>query len=58
MEIEIQEKVFCPVMEGVLVDKEVAEKENRVREYRGKKYYLCCEPCVTMFELSPEQYAK
>lgn len=52
------EVAFCPVMEGVPVDKEEAEKNGRVKEYKGKKYYLCCDPCVTMFEMSPEQYAK
>lgn len=60
METKAQEneKVFCPVMEGIPVDKEEAEVTGRVREFKGKKYYFCCDPCVTDFEMSPEQYAK
>lgn len=53
----IEAAVFCPVMEGILVDKEEAEANGRVREYEGNKYYLCCDSCITMFEMSPEQYA-
>ena len=57
MEVD-NETVFCPVMEGIPVDKEEAEKEGRVREYKGKKYYLCCDSCVESIDASPEQYAR
>lgn len=48
----------CPVMLGVPVDKEEAEKEGRGRQYKGKKYYLCCEGCTVDFDTNPEMYAK
>jgi len=57
-EITNENLAFCPVMEGTPVDKEKAEKEGRVREYEGKKYYLCCDACVTDFDSSPEKYTK
>lgn len=49
--------VLCPVMKDMSVDKEEAEKEGRVREYKGKKYYFCCDGCITDFEANPEKYA-
>ena len=45
-------------MKGVAVDKEEAEKRGWVKEYQGKKYYLCCESCIGMFDQDPEEYAK
>ncbi len=57
-EIKDKELVYCPVMEGVPVNIEEAEEKGRAIEYKGKKYYLCCDPCITMFEMSPENYAK
>ncbi|MCH7520751.1 MAG: YHS domain-containing protein [Candidatus Marinimicrobia bacterium] len=45
-------------MEETLVDKEEVEREGRVREYNGKKYYLCCDECITDFDANPEQYAQ
>lgn len=48
----------CPVMKGMMVNKEEAEKEGRVREYNGKKYYLCCDGCVADFDADPKKYAE
>ena len=47
----------CPVMES-LVDKKEAEEKNLVREYKGKKYYFCCEGCPEKFDKNPESYIK
>ncbi len=54
----IDESVFYPVMVGVPVDKEEAEKLGRVREYKREKYYLCCDACITDFDANPEHYAR
>lgn len=51
-------QALCPVMEGMVVDKEEAAKEGRVRECKGHKYYLCCNGCLADFDANPEQYAK
>ena len=55
----------CSVMEGIPVDKEEAEANGWVREYKqslplrvkGKKYYFCCSSCPEMFDANPETYA-
>lgn len=46
----------CPVMKGVPVDREEAERNGLVREYKGKKIYLCCESCLATFDQNPEAY--
>lgn len=48
----------CPVMKGIPVDKEKAEKAGLVREYKGKKYYFCCDACLVEFDQNPEEFAE
>lgn len=45
----------CPIM-GSPVDKKEAEEEGLTREYKGKKYYFCCEGCPEKFDRDPESY--
>lgn len=45
----------CPVM-GSPVDTKQAEIKGLVREYKGKKYYFCCDGCPEKFEKDPESY--
>lgn len=51
---EGEEMVVCPVM-GTKMAK---SKAFAVREYKGKKYYLCCPPCVEKFDKDPAKYAE
>ena len=41
----------CPVMGGE-INKEIHT------DYKGKRIYFCCEPCVDMFLKVPEKYSK
>ncbi len=45
----------CPVM-GVKVNKKEAEEKGLMLEYEGKKYYVCCNHCVEIFNKDPEKY--
>ena len=49
-----EETVTCPVM-GTTFPK---SKAFAVKEYKGKKYYLCCAHCVSEFDKDPAKYAK
>lgn len=40
-----QAGLTCPVMIGVLVDRDEAERKGLIREFEGKKYYFCCDSC-------------
>ncbi len=46
----------CPVMKGIPVDRNEAESLGLVRDYKGKKYYFCCNSCSPMFDQDPEVY--
>ena len=52
-----ESKFVCPVM-GSPVDRKEAEDKGLVREYKGEKYYFCCDGCPEKFEKSPEGYIK
>lgn len=49
-------QAHCAVA-GDLLDTRVAEANDMVAEYKGKKYYFCCPPCKPVFLAKPEQYA-
>ncbi|WP_019482614.1 YHS domain-containing protein [Arthrobacter sp. TB 23] len=51
------EIAYCPVMKGSTVLKADAEEEGLVRDYKGKRYYLCCDDCAPMFDADPDRYA-
>ncbi|MCR4274877.1 MAG: YHS domain-containing protein [Candidatus Campbellbacteria bacterium] len=53
----VENQVVCPIM-GSPVDKAEAEKRGLVREYKGEKYYFCCNGCPEKFEKNPENYTK
>ena len=40
----VESQAVCPVMKNP-VDKKEAEKNELVREYKGEKYYFCCDGC-------------
>jgi len=48
---EIPGQALCPVMGG---------KINKAifTDYKGKRIYFCCPPCVKTFESDPEKYMK
>ncbi|GAB3252420.1 YHS domain-containing protein [Arthrobacter pigmenti] len=56
-EFNADEVAECPVMKGTQVIKADAEEEGLVRDYRGTRYYLCCDACAPMFDADPDRYA-
>lgn len=47
----------CPVMPGTPVDKAAAEAAGLFRDYRGRRYWLCCKGCGPRFDRDPDNYA-
>lgn len=47
----------CPVMPGRMVVKAEAERSSLVRDYRGRRYYLCCTCCGPKWDSDPAKYA-
>lgn len=48
----------CPVMVGTPVVKSDAEAEGLVREYDGRRYWLCCDTCADLFDGDPDGYTE
>nr|WP_035770263.1 YHS domain-containing protein [Arthrobacter castelli] len=53
---DADEVAECPVMKGTQVIKADAEEEGLVRDYHGRRYYLCCDTCAPMFDADPDLY--
>lgn len=51
-----EEILTCPVMKGIPINKEESEENGWLRDYKGKKIYLCCNACVEQFDANPEDY--
>ena len=56
-DIDPSQVATCPVMPGSTVVKTEAEEEGLVRDYNGKRYYLCCDECGSLWDAAPAQYA-
>ena len=41
----------CPVMEGTV-------NKNIYADYKGKRVYFCCPPCLKAFKKDPDMYLK
>lgn len=57
-DLDPDEVAECPVMPGSMVVKAEAEDEGLVRDYDGKRYYLCCDACGPMWDADPARYAE
>jgi len=55
--IDDKDKAVCPVM-NIPVSKHEADSYGLIKIYKGKKYYLCCDSCTTMFDKNPAQYVQ
>lgn len=51
------DETTCPVMPGRPVDKTAAEAAALFRDYRGRRYWLCCRGCGPRFDRDPDKYA-
>ena len=43
---------------NIPVNKEVAGARGLVREYKGQKYYFCCNVCAPQFDENPKRYVE
>lgn len=53
--ISQEDSAVCPVMQ-IATSKQQAIKDNLVRDFNGRSYYLCCSGCATSFDENPQQY--
>lgn len=50
--------IKCPVMTANTVDIATATKVNRFADFKGRRYYFCCNLCPQAFKADPKRYAK
>lgn len=51
-------KVSCAVMPNDKVDVAKATANKMFADYKGRRFYFCCEGCPDAFKKNPEKYAK
>jgi YHS domain-containing protein len=49
--------IACPVT-GDKVDMDTATKKHMFADYKGNRYFFCCNDCPPMFKKNPAKYAK
>lgn len=47
----------CVVMPGTPVITSQAEADGLYRDYRGERYWFCCDACGPLFDADPDEYA-
>ena len=48
----------CPVMPGNSVNIPKATKAKMYADYKGRRYFFCCDGCPQAFKANPKKYAK
>jgi YHS domain-containing protein len=51
-------KIKCAVMPGNSVDVKAATKSHMYADYKGNRYFFCCEGCPETFKANKAKYAK
>ncbi len=51
-------EISCAVVPGDKVNLKKATAEKRFADYKGRRYYFCCENCPQKFKKNPAKYAK
>lgn len=51
-------KISCAVQKGDMVDVAKATKDHMYADYKGRRYFFCCEGCPAAFKKDPAKYAK
>ena len=50
--------IRCAVVPGDKVDIKKATADKRFADYKGRRYFFCCEGCPAKFKKDPAKYAK
>ncbi len=51
-------RISCPVMKGNKVSIATATKKKMFADYKGNRYFFCCDGCPQAFKKNPAKYAK
>ena len=51
-------EISCEVMPDDKLNIKEATAAKRFRDYKGRRYFFCCEGCPKKFDKDPAKYAK
>ena len=51
-------EIPCAVMPGNKVNIAKATAAHKYADYKGRRYFFCCEGCPQAFKAAPAKYAK
>ena len=51
-------KIHCAVLTGSTVNVATATKNHMYADYKGNRYFFCCDDCPKDFKKNPAKYAK
>ena len=53
-----EKPMHCAVMPSNKVDIATATKKHMIADYKGRRYFFCCNGCPQEFKKNPAKYAK
>ena len=51
-------QIACAVMAGSKVNIKDATKKKMFADYKGRRYFFCCDGCPQAFKKNPAKFAK
>lgn len=51
-------EIACPVMPTMKVNIASATKTKHYADYKGRRYFFCCDACPPIFKRNPEKFRK
>lgn len=51
-------EISCAVMTGSKVNIKTATAKKMFADYKGRRYFFCCDGCPQAFKKNPAKYAK
>ncbi|MFY9235216.1 MAG: YHS domain-containing protein [Fimbriimonadaceae bacterium] len=49
--------IKCPVMKSSVVNIAKATKKKLFADYKGRRYFFCCDGCPSAFKANPKKFA-
>jgi YHS domain-containing protein len=56
--VDFKKTIHCAVMTNNVLDIAKATKNHMYADYKGKRYFFCCDGCPQAFKKNPAKYAK
>jgi YHS domain-containing protein len=56
--VDFKTTIHCAVMTNNIVNIPKATKNHMFADYKGKRYFFCCDGCPQAFKKNPAKYAK